>query len=97
MSNLTFSKLRTANLARSNRWCPGGIDDWALSDWGVAMAGEAGEVCDVIKKLNRARNSMPGNLAPCQTVGNVVKIGSPEHCQPFGMEPKSQPFGMEPK
>jgi len=29
------------------------LRDWTLSDWGVAMVGEAGEVCDVIKKIRR--------------------------------------------
>ena len=58
---LTFDELRRANLARSNRWHPNGIDDWSLSDWGVAMVGEAGEACNVIKKLNRERDSIRGN------------------------------------
>jgi NTP pyrophosphatase (non-canonical NTP hydrolase) len=54
MSNdLTFQALRAVNVARSTRWHPGGIDDWTVSDWAVAMAGEAGEVCNAVKKLNR--------------------------------------------
>jgi NTP pyrophosphatase (non-canonical NTP hydrolase) len=27
--------------------------DWSLSDWGVALAGEVGEACNIIKKINR--------------------------------------------
>ena len=34
------------------------LSDWSLSDWGVALAGETGEVCDVIKKLNRIRDGV---------------------------------------
>ena len=58
---LTFRHLRETNLRRCNRWHPGGIEEWSLSDWAVAMAGEAGETCDVIKKLNRYRDGVVGN------------------------------------
>ena len=34
------------------------IDQWSLSDWAVAMAGECGEVCNIVKKLNRKRDSL---------------------------------------
>lgn len=37
------------------------LSDWNLSDWGVAVAGEAGEMCNVIKKLNRYRDGISGN------------------------------------
>lgn len=37
------------------------LSDWSLSDWGVAVAGEAGEMCNVIKKLNRCRDGIAGN------------------------------------
>ena len=40
---------------------PRGLHGWSLSDWGVALAGETGEACDVIKKLNRARDGLSGN------------------------------------
>lgn len=61
---LTFERLRAANLRRCARWHPGGIGDWSLSDWAVAMAGEAGEAgeaCNVVKKLNRERDGITGN------------------------------------
>lgn len=58
---LTFDQLREANLTRCAKWHPGGVMDWSFSDWAVAMAGEAGETCDVIKKLNRERDSITGN------------------------------------
>jgi NTP pyrophosphatase (non-canonical NTP hydrolase) len=58
---LRFRDLREVNLSRCKRWHPGGVDDWSLSDWAVAMAGEAGEVCDVVKKLNRERDGIRGN------------------------------------
>lgn len=29
------------------------IDSWTVAEWGVAVAGEAGEICNAIKKLRR--------------------------------------------
>lgn len=46
--------LRQVNRIRCARWHPGyPADDWTLGDWGNAFAGEAGELCNVIKKLRR--------------------------------------------
>lgn len=59
--SLTFEKLRKANVARCNVWHPDGLDSWSLADWAVAAAGEMGEACDVIKKLNRERDGLVGN------------------------------------
>ena len=59
---LTFRALRQANLARQEFWgYDTGIGDWSLSDWAVATAGELGEACNIIKKLNRARDGLVGN------------------------------------
>lgn len=58
---LTFERLRSVNVSRCERWHPKGINSWSLSDWAVAMVGEAGEACDVIKKLNRCRDGLAGN------------------------------------
>lgn len=60
-----FSKV---NLQRCLKWHPAGIDSWSLSDWAVAAAGEMGEACDVIKKLNRLRDGLVGNKAGQQDV-----------------------------
>ena len=29
------------------------IEDWSLTDWGCATAGEVGELCNVLKKIHR--------------------------------------------
>ena len=55
---LTFNDLSTANLSRGNRWHKNGLQDWTTSDWAIAMAGESGEVCNTVKKLNRLRSEM---------------------------------------
>lgn len=60
---MNFDRLRKANLSRCARWHPAGIGSWSLSDWAVAAAGEMGEVCNVVKKLNRVRDGLTGNSA----------------------------------
>lgn len=58
----TLRRIRGINLRRANRWHPRhGIMEWSLSDWGVALAGEVGELCNIIKKLNRVRDNLVGN------------------------------------
>jgi len=37
------------------------LDSWTLSDWMVATMGELGEAANVLKKLNRVRDGIPGN------------------------------------
>jgi NTP pyrophosphatase (non-canonical NTP hydrolase) len=37
------------------------LASWSLSDWLTATAGELGEAANVIKKLNRCRDGIPGN------------------------------------
>lgn len=58
---LNFDDFRRANGARCLRWHPDGITSWSQSDWAVAIAGEAGEMCNVVKKLNRLRDGLVGN------------------------------------
>jgi NTP pyrophosphatase (non-canonical NTP hydrolase) len=53
--------ISTLNFARCLRWHPEGLNSWSLSDWAVALAGETGELCNVVKKLNRVRDGLPGN------------------------------------
>lgn len=37
------------------------LSSWSLSDWMVAFFGEVGEAANVLKKLNRYRDGIPGN------------------------------------
>lgn len=51
-TNLTFEMLKVANLKRSTeKVFPS--HDWSLAQWACAMAGEAGEACNVVKKMFR--------------------------------------------
>lgn len=57
----SISRIAAVSLLRCNRWHPNGINSWSMSDWAVAFAGEVGELCNVVKKINRVRDGMPGN------------------------------------
>lgn len=58
MSDLTFRAVTEANVARCDRWHKGGLNDWSVADWAVAMAGECGEVCNAVKKLRRVEDDI---------------------------------------
>ena len=53
---MTFREFQKINKNRCNDWHD--IQKWSLSDWAVAMAGECGEACNIIKKMNRERDSI---------------------------------------
>lgn len=48
---LNFSELREANITRQRVLWPS--EKWNPVDWSNAFAGEAGEVCNAVKKLRR--------------------------------------------
>lgn len=56
-----YGNLREANLARQAAWCPDEVPD--LSFRGNELAGETGEACNVIKKLERERLGWRGSRA----------------------------------
>lgn len=37
------------------------LDSWSTSDWMTATLGELGEAANLVKKLNRVRDGIPGN------------------------------------
>lgn len=49
---LCFDLLRHVNVARCEEVFHE-IDDWSPTDWACALAGEAGEACNEVKKLRR--------------------------------------------
>jgi NTP pyrophosphatase (non-canonical NTP hydrolase) len=49
---LSFDDLRTANTERCEQSFHG-VDEWSPTDWAAALAGEAGEACNLIKKIRR--------------------------------------------
>lgn len=63
MHSITFREFTSTNIHRC--LSPDGfnhqLDDWSLSDWMTAVVGELGEAANVLKKLNRVRDGIPGN------------------------------------
>lgn len=37
------------------------LQSWSSNDWSVAFLGELGEAANILKKLNRSRDGVPGN------------------------------------
>lgn len=60
---MTFGEFSTANRERCES--PQGfnhpLNGWSASDWMTATVGEIGEAANVIEKLNRYRDGVPGN------------------------------------
>ena len=55
MNELSFERLRRVNVKRCNEaFRP--LEDWSPTDWGCAMAGEAGEACNLLKKMLRGED-----------------------------------------
>ncbi len=54
-----LKQLRAAQHARQKQWDPGVKLD--LAYFGNAVAGEMGEACNIIKKLERQRHGLPGS------------------------------------
>ena len=60
---MTFGQFTEANRERCES--PQGfnhpLSGWSASDWMTALVGEVGEAANIVKKLNRVRDSVPGN------------------------------------
>lgn len=60
---MTFEIFSKANRERCES--PDGfkhlLSGWSTSDWMTALVGEVGEAANVVKKLNRCRDGVPGN------------------------------------
>jgi NTP pyrophosphatase (non-canonical NTP hydrolase) len=56
-TDLTFEQLRRANLQRLPSFPPAGHgEEWTPNDWAVALAGEVGEACNLLKKVRRGES-----------------------------------------
>ena len=44
------------------------LDSWSPSDWMVAVVGELGEAANILKKINRVRDGVPGNKEATYTL-----------------------------
>lgn len=59
MKTLSFGDLRYANVQRNIEWDPEGKIGATFR--GLELAGEVGEVCNIVKKLERERLGLPGS------------------------------------
>ena len=51
---MLLEHLRTANMIRLERFGHGDLTEgWNVAEWGCAAAGEMGELCNILKKINR--------------------------------------------
>src|SRR6188474_1749001 len=53
MKSFTLDHISQVNLDRALVWHPGGLEEWSPAEWGNALAGETGELCNVLKKILR--------------------------------------------
>lgn len=60
---LNFAHLRKQNVLRctADDGFRHPLNRWSAAEWTNAMAGEAGEACNVAKKIIRFRDNVPGN------------------------------------
>lgn len=66
-----IAELHKANIARGIEW-EGSNDKCDLSFWGVELAGEVGEACNIIKKIERERLSLRGSRATMQDLADEL-------------------------
>ena len=64
--------LREMNTSRCNRWHPEGINSWSVMQWACATVGEAGEVCNKAKKIQRERDGLTGSRATIEDLGEEI-------------------------
>lgn len=59
---MILEQLSATNGRRCERWHGAGWkgpdDAWTIADWSNAMAGEAGEAANVVKKLRRVQTDL---------------------------------------
>jgi NTP pyrophosphatase (non-canonical NTP hydrolase) len=72
-SNLSFEMFRKTNKERSDYLHPESTRHWTLVDWSNAMAGEAGEVCNVTKKMQRHLDGIPMNKEKAEALPAKLK------------------------
>lgn len=58
--NKEFTKVNVARCEATNGFNHK-LNAWSRSDWMIAMTGELGEAANIVKKLNRVRDGIPGN------------------------------------
>lgn len=71
---LNFSTFRSVNMERKARWHASANRKWIGPDWGNELAGETGECCNEIKKMQRFADGIPQyNFDPALAERKLMK------------------------
>lgn len=70
LESLDLADLRRVSAGRQEAWCPDQVPD--LSFRGNELAGEVGEACNVIKKLERERLGWRGSRATLEELADEL-------------------------
>ena len=57
----TFEVVSRVNKERAEEWHTTGLGEWSPAEWGNALAGECGELCNVLKKILRHDKAIQQN------------------------------------
>lgn len=60
---LNLKKFREVNVSRCVKAFKHNLHSWSVAEWTNALAGEAGEACNIAKKMIRLRDKVAGNKA----------------------------------
>jgi NTP pyrophosphatase (non-canonical NTP hydrolase) len=75
LRDVTFREVRELNLARCFRWHPNvGVADWKPVQWSNATAGEVGEMCNAVKKLERVEQGLQQKKGPATRSEAIMAI-----------------------
>lgn len=74
VSDLSLLEIRRVNVARSKAWHEE-AEAWTVTDWSNAMAGEAGEVCNAVKKLRRLQCGIKARKGPATIPVALEEVG----------------------
>jgi len=68
-----LNQLRKPNVDRCLEVFHDSLEEWSVSDWACAAAGECGEVCDAVKKLRRLETGAPNKETDPYDIETAVK------------------------
>src|SRR5262245_58799368 len=73
---MQYKHVAIINQARPRQWHKGSLEAWIVADWSNAMAGEAGEVCNAVKKLRRIETGVQQVVGPQTREEAIAKIAT---------------------
>jgi NTP pyrophosphatase (non-canonical NTP hydrolase) len=66
--------LQVANVIRCPDFKAGNLHDWSLAERGNELAGETGELCNVLKKLLRLHKALQHRLATREDAAREIEL-----------------------